>query len=427
MFDSEELINKSSSKLLLKISYDIINYIQVFLICLRYRKKIMKIFIEVIKSIIKYEENSNKDYDSLYRVLINKLSSLKNISEGTSKNWNNLFLDLKKKENDYNIIISGIDYYINSVRNEFNKFQLDWNKYEDKIKEGQKITIEFLKEKNDTKLENKEFIEKNKKKDEKFREIIKSAINFINNNVADIRERDKKEISKLSLIFEKAFQKYRTLVNKVIDSTEEEISNSATLDIFEECKIIIIKYFNNFKIRNYDNFLEKMKVKLLLNTQLQNEKLSKDVIEKLNDKFIEKDEFLDSKISNFEDSQSQIFLDNDENISEYKKLNTFLDSKKTLSQNLLLDNNAKNTNIKNINNNIFSFNNTLNKNNNDSLMENYKIEKESSIKENFKEGDSLDLLDKNKFTELTKIENPYKNIKEEELIYNKIKDLFIII
>ena len=187
------------------------------------------------------------------------------------------------------------------------------------------------------------------------------------------------------------------------------------MDIFEECKIIIIKYFNNFKIRNYDNFLEKMKVKLLLNTQLQNEKLSKDVIEKLNDKFIEKDEFLDSKISNFEDSQSQIFLDNDENISEYKKLNTFLDSKKTLSQNLLLDNNAKNTNIKNINNNIFSFNNTLNKNNNDSLMENYKIEKESNVKEDFKEGDSLDLLDKNKFTEFTKIENPYKNIKEEEL------------
>jgi hypothetical protein len=158
-----------------------------------------------------------------------------------------------------------------------------------------------------------------------------------------------------------------------------------------------------------------MKVKLLLNTQLQNEKLSKDVIEKLNDKFIEKDEFLDSKLSNFEDSQSQIFLDNDENISEYKKLNTFLDSKKTLSQNLLLDNNAKNINIKNINNNIFSFNNTLNKNNNDSLMENYKIEKESNVKEDFKEGDSLDLLDKNKFTELTKIENPYKNIKEEEL------------
>ena len=278
------------------------------------------------------------------------------------------------------------------MRNEFNKFQLDWNKYEDKIKEGQKIAIEFLKEKNDTKLENKEFIEKSKKKDEKFREIIKSAINFINNNVADIRERDKKEISKLSLIFEKAFQKFRTFVNKVIDSTEEEISNSATLDIFEECKIIIIKYFNNFKIRNYDNFLEKMKVKLILNTQLQNEKLSKDVIEKLNDKFIEKDEFLDSKISNFEYSQSQIFLDNDENISEYKKLNTFLDSKKTLSQNLLLDNNAKNTNLKNINNNIFSFNNTLNKNNNDSLMENYKIEKESNVKEDFKEGDSLDLL-----------------------------------
>ena len=427
MFDSEELINKSSTKLLLKISYDIINYIQVFMICLRYRKKIIKIFSEVIKSIIRCEETNNKNFETSYRGLINKLNSLKNISEGTSKYWNIFFLDLKQNDNEYKTIISGIDNYIISARNEFNKFKLNWTKYEDKIKEGQKISIEFLKEKNDSKLEQKEQKElndKNKKKDEKFREIIKSVITFINSNVYDIRERDKKEISKLSLIFEKAFQKYRNIVNKKIDSTEEQISNLVSLDIFEECKIIIIKYFNNFKISNYENYLDKMRVKLLLNTQLNNEIISKQVIEKLND-INDKDDFFNTKSSNFEDSQSQILLDNEENISEEKKINTFLESKKSISQNLLFENINKNSNLKN-NKNIFFDN--LKKNNNNSFIDNIKfekdnkkeVEKEFYIKEIFEEDDSLDLLDKNKFTELTKIENPYKNIKEEELIRLKL-------
>ena len=385
MFDSEELLNKSSSKLLIKISYDIINYIQVFMICLRYRKKIMKIFYEAIKGIMKFEENYKKNFDNSYKNLINQLNSIKNISDEISRNWKRLFNSTKTKENNYfKTILLEIDKYINSARNEYNKFKNNWNEYENKIKEKKKDIIDFLKEKNNIKLDKldiKEINEKNNIKDDKLREVIKSSINFINNNVYELRERDKKEMGKLSLIFEKLLQKFRNGLNKEIDITEEEISNSANLDIFEECKIIILKYFNNFNIKNYENFLEKMKVKLLLKTQLQNEKLGKDVIEKLNDKFMSKENFIDSKISNFDDSQSQILPENDVNISELKKINNmFFDTKNNIiPQNLFSEkNNNKNANKTG---DMISYNNIFQKKNgNNNLEIENVIEKENEIK-----------------------------------------------
>ena len=393
MFDSEELLNKSSLNSLLKISYDLINYIQVFLLCLRYRKKIMKFFLDAIKTIIKSEEKYQKSFENYFKEILKQINEMKYISEQTTKNLSNYFLEnINNANGDYNILIAGIESYITFARNEYNKFKLNWDKYEEKIKEYQKSLIEILKEKKDNKIKN-----------EKFREIIKESIGFINNNVYKIREKDKIEISQFSTLFEKLFRKTKITINKAIEKSEEEISNIANLDLFEECKIIIVKYFKKFKIQNYENFLEKMRVKLLLNTQLKNEKISKDVLEKLNGQYNE--ELMDGqKELNLDDSSLKIEGDKDENISEVRKINTMFFESRT--QNLLFD--KINTFKKN--------NNILNESN---IFENEKeVEKEIYINEeinNNEEEDSLDLLDKDKFKELTKIENPYKNINEEEL------------
>ena len=405
MIDSE-LLNKSSSKLLLKISYDIINYTQVFMICLRYRKKIMKLFLEVIKSLVRCEDNYKKNYNNSYKNLMNQINSIKNITEETLKNWSNIFLSEKAKSyNEYSSILSGVDTFINLSRNEYNKFNLDWNKYELKIKEGQKILIEFLKEKNDTKKEQKEI---NKNKDEKFREIIKESIIFINNNVYDIRERNKKEISKLSSIFEKLFFKYKNIINKIIDSTEEEIISSVSLDLFDQCKTVIIKYFKSLKIPNYENYLEKIRKKLL-RIQLQNNLMSKELIEKLNYKYIESNINTPSK-NNFDDSQSKSLFE--DNITDDKKLNLLSPKKESMD--------SLNINNFNIDNNIRNIKSNFEIDNKKEISKNNEIEEEE---ENNEEDVSLNLLDKNKFQELTKIENPYTNINEEEL--NRLKSINI--
>ena len=42
LLDSDELLNNANSQFLLKISKNILNFVKVFMICLKYRKKIMK-------------------------------------------------------------------------------------------------------------------------------------------------------------------------------------------------------------------------------------------------------------------------------------------------------------------------------------------------------------------------------------------------
>ena len=63
--------------------------------------------------------------------------------------------------------------------------------------------------------------------------------------------------------------------DEYISHSENELNNAAMSDIFEECKIFTIKYFNRFQIQNYDNFLERIKMKLLINTDLTEGKLGK--------------------------------------------------------------------------------------------------------------------------------------------------------
>ena len=58
-----EELHKSCMKRLIEISNNVINYVKIFLVCLRYRKKIMKIFLELINQIYKFEIECNKEFD----------------------------------------------------------------------------------------------------------------------------------------------------------------------------------------------------------------------------------------------------------------------------------------------------------------------------------------------------------------------------
>ena len=410
LLDSEEFIKNANPSSLLKISYDIINYVKVFFICLKYRKKISKHFCESIKLINKLESNIESENEDSYNNILNKLKSIKHTSEGTFKRWNVLISTLKEEENkNYELIISWIEEYINFVTNEINEFELTWKEYENKISEGQNTTKEYIKDTSNNNIKKR----KNKAKIEEFRDIIKESVAFIKNNINNIRIKDKAKIQNLSSSFEKLVIKSKNEINKRIDYTEVQLSILANLDIFEESKVIIIKYFNNVKIRNYMGFLEKMKYKLLSQFQIEetndtNEK-EKEKIEESKDNnnnnnnnnniFSSDKGSINSKDFE-EDSQSQILQE-----TSKKNLNLlFKDSRKFLFEN----------NQKNILNRIPT--KEINENNN-IIKENNSSEKSIQNFDNI----SLDLLNRNKFTELTKIENPYQNIKEDDL--KKLKEI----
>ena len=403
LLDSEEIINNANSKLLLKISKDIINYVKVFMICIKYRKKIMKHFCKTSREIYNLELNIQSENQNSYDNLLTQLRSIKHTSEGTSNKWNFLILNVKggDENQNYELFISYIEEYINFVSHELNEFDLEWKDYEEKIIEQQKIAKEYIK---DIKDINKAKIKNNGmngSNNDKFREVIKNSIKFIKDNVNNIRTKDKSKIQDFSNSFEKILVKYKNFINKSIDLTEVQISSLANLDIYEESKVIIIKYFNDVKIRNYLGFLEKMKYKLI--SQFQN-----DILNKKENEESKEDLFLseEDSMNNLEESKSQISQENyKEEISEIKNLNLlFKDSRK-----FLFENNPQNNIITSPQNQA---------NNNINIIRENSIEEKNA--QNF-DNISLDFLNRKKFTELTKMENPYKNIKEEEL--KKLKEI----
>ena len=302
IYSTEEVMNKSSMKELIEISEKVANYVKIFLVCLRYRKKIMKIFLKEITELNKYEIEQSKEYDKNKKVLNSQLDSLKLITYYSQKNWRNIFAKEKMSQFviDINGIIPIINNYIEFARNEHKAFSKNWFKYEEKLFERQKLSIDFLNELNDAKNKNqninkKEYIERYEKKNRKLKNAVKNSIDFIQKVVPTSREKDKNELLKLEVYFEKFFTNCQKINNELITSIEDGIEMTAMTDIFEECKAMIIKYFHRFNIQNYDNFLEAMKIKLLVNTNLQEEKLGEGVYRRLS---AENDDEILSQINN---------------------------------------------------------------------------------------------------------------------------------
>ena len=380
---SDEL-NKASMKKLIDISNNVINYVKIFLLCLRYRKKIMKIFYELLNEINKYEIEFNKEFDNNKKSLLTQIDSLKNINYYSQKNWRIILAKEKISQiaESLNELAPIINNYIEFVRNEHKTFLNNWEDLEEKLKERKKLSINFINEINTARMNNKvinkkEFSERNEKKICKLKEAIKNAVDFIQINVPTTREKDKNEMLKLESTFEKFFLNYQNANNQLIVSTENDINNSANTDIFEECKVLIIKYFNRFRIQNYDSFLEKMKMKLLVNTNLSEEKLGQGVIRKLSMSNNDEIKFSNSVI-NFEESESALPLDNKYTFGRTRAQSTFVKFKNkgpfNLGNNILPNNNDNNLNISNTNNN------SLNKSLNNSNIINSSINKNISDK-----------------------------------------------
>lgn len=152
-FSSDELMNKSNLNQLIEISEKVVNYVKIFLICLRFRKKIMKIFLAAIRDLNKNEIENNEEYDKNKKVLINQLDSLKAVSYYSQKNWRNILAKEKIGQivRDISSIIPIINNYIEFTKNEHKVFSKNWLDYEEKIVERQKLSNDFLNELNNAK------------------------------------------------------------------------------------------------------------------------------------------------------------------------------------------------------------------------------------------------------------------------------------
>ena len=449
-------------KQLIEISDNIINYVKIFLICLRYRKKILKIFYESISSITEFETKNIKQSNENKKEFLERLDYLKVINNNCQRFLRNLISKEKINEiiKELNSINSLIHNSIEFNRDEYNSFLKSWEPYEENILDRKKLSIDFLNEikelnRTNKKINQSEFIARNEKKKTKLKNAILAGVDFIQKYVVSTREKVKNETMKLESSFEKMFLNCQNINNQFISQTENEINNAVMTDIFEECKIFIIKYFNKFGIQNYENFLERLKIKLLINTDLSQGKFGKIISDRITNEIesqielskennsldLSGENILPSEVYFQRSRRQSLYLKSNPNNPKSNQINSItqaIENKNSInnSKNLDLSNiNINNNNKSNDNVNPFlnlsknsksasnnnsnekekdKSNNNINGNGSEIMEETIQLSNNDILNE-LENDDNLQFLTNNKLSKYTEAIDPYSNIKEEEL------------
>lgn len=405
-FDSLEMINISDEILqtnpsqLNSVCESVLNYIMIFCTCLKIRKNLMKEFLKTFDQIMNYEQESREVFKKKEKKFGESLCNFTMIGEGTMKSWKNIFssfhiIELLTKKN---AISDEILNNINETRSELKLFSEKWKKIEKSIIDKKNELIELnneiiKKQKNKPSEENKN-IEKIKKVSIKLIALIKESFDFIKNQVSSIRDKDTKRANKVIELFSKSAKIFENISQKIVDFSQKEIENSTNLDIFEECHIIFTKYFTKFNITNYEKFLEKIKVKILLKTDFQKDKLGQSTYEQLND------------FSTNANNQSK---DNNNDINTNNELH--FDSSSSVSSILKQP---------------IEIENEVNENDNDNDKNNIvkqQTEKTFSSPKDIlsSEDDKINFVNNEIFNHITNNANPYQNFKEPEIKRYKTK------
>ena len=403
-FDSLEMINISDEILqtnpsqLDNVCESVLNYIMIFCTCLKIRKNLMKEFLKTFDQIMLYEEESREVFKKKEKKFSDSLSNFSMIGEGTLKSWKNIFnsfhiIELLTKKN---AISDEILNNINETRSELKLFTDKWKKIEKNIIEKRNelnaINNELIKKQKNKPTEENKNIEKIKKVSVKLIALIKESFDFIKNQVSSIRDKDTKRINKVLELFSKSAKIFENVSQKIVDFSQKEIENSTNLDIFEECHIIFTKYFTKFNITNYENFLEKIKVKILLKTDFQKEKLGQSTYEQLNDFSTNTNNI--SKDNNEINTNNELHFDSSSSVSSI------------LKQPIEIENEV-NENNENDQNNIVK----------------QQTEKTFSSPKDIlsSEDDKINFINNDIFNHITNNANPYQNFKEPEIKRYKTK------
>ena len=263
-------------------------YTETLIKCMKIRKKLIEHLSEFINSCISdckptvfIEKTQNK---------INTLiKEYQYIGDGTKKSWNyylQFFTNSYMLFNSVNSFFSqttleSMRNYVNETKKDCTYFEEHWMKYAKKIKdmrdEYAKIEIEYEKNKNKDKQKDLN------KKEEKIKKYLNnSCTEFLNKNIKSLRERDRKRAADVSSLIENIIKILSRCIEEIIDISQSQIENVSSLDLYEEINGIFYSYFDKFKIENYENFMERIKIKVLTKIDFEQENISQTTRDYLN-------------------------------------------------------------------------------------------------------------------------------------------------
>ena len=325
-------------------------YGQIFLKCIKIRKKLVYQFKKLMKDIINQSPNNIIEKILHIRDRIQKTKEdFKYLGLGTEKSWDLLITSWTYLHNTMHnfyqffqeLGMNDLNENSNAKKEDYKAFENEWGKLSKKLidlknKYANYYTPEKRRAIKQNQKEYKEFIEKEKQ--------IKMFLNgecydFLNANVPIIREREKNkatEIQDLCYRFKKIIKKCN---EENLDNSKTELKNSALIDIYQEIKDIFNKQNNKLKIKDLDNFIEQLKEKIL-KINFGQDNLSQNVKLSLDNYFKNSEEMNNSLTNksysyNSIDSLKELQFENEEN----KKMDTIEKDNITENNNLKINNN----------------------------------------------------------------------------------------
>jgi hypothetical protein len=283
-----DILLKNESENVISLCDSYLYYGKIVIKCIQIRQKLIEQLKTLIKDIVSQCPNNliEKISHVKEKIFRNK-NNFKVLGIGTEKSWDLLIQSWNYLYNSLNsfmqfcIDISSDELKDNSygTRGEYKEFENEWEKLSKKIvdlrnKHCKNYTNEKKKQIKGNEKEYKIYLEKEKE--------IKNFLNtqcydFLNSNVPMIREIEKKraaEIQDICYRFKKLLKKNN---EESIEYSKIELENVTSIDIYQEVKDIFNKENSKLQIRDFDNYMDNLKDKILTKIDFSQDNLSKNV------------------------------------------------------------------------------------------------------------------------------------------------------
>lgn len=299
-FDSIEMINlqdeytKSNATQLLNASNSVINYVNIFYTCIKMRRALMKRSLKYFSQYKAFDKQAKDEFEKKQKKFSDYINEVTIIGNGTANSWKKLFssFNIISMSQDKALIMNNLTEYIIQSKKDYSELKTKWSKIEAKLMRKrnaiEEININMRKKLKETgRLKPRQIEEKINnqmiKKTPRFIEVINYAIDFIKTYIGSLRDQDIKRCTKMIETFTAIIKGAEELYERRNELIQNEIDHCTQIDLFEECVGIFKPYFNKFNITNYESFLEKIKMKVLIQSDFHKGKLGQNAMNKMNE------------------------------------------------------------------------------------------------------------------------------------------------
>ena len=358
--NNNNILLKNESENIISLCDSYLYYGQIFIKCIYIRKTIISEFKKLINDIIKHSPNNLiETILHIKEKIVRAKDNFIIMGIGTQKSWdllvqswNYLYNNMKNFINFCNEITAG--ELLDDKKDEYKTFENDWDKLSKKIIDlRNKHTKTYTNEKKKQIKENPKEYKIYLDKEQQIKTFLnKDCYDLLNNNVPNIREKEKKRYTDIQELCYK-FKKLIKINNEEnIENSKIELENSTNIDIYQEVKDIFNKQNNKFQIKDFDNYMDNLKDKILSNIDFSQDNLAKNVKSSL-DNYIQNNNEMNSDLEPSISDGGMNSLKEHQLEEEEKNINKIENENNNINNiNINIYNNANSDNINNnINNN----------------------------------------------------------------------------